>query len=1157
MTSTHPIACLTRSDGETSSCYHSFHWIELLQDGTLNVIARIPSKSSEVDNVEQGLHIFVSDVRDSGSLKKESCGNFVITTSDGSRYYAFWRGLHTRLFIALSRFPHLCFSRQLTIILSNEFPGSIRALLLTLCETPILPACGLSYSLRFSTGSLNLDFNTSEQIIDGDINMVPLSILSPEIILAAWESILLERKVLLTSDHSSIISPCCEFLRRLILPLNLVNTFVPLLPRQLIGAIEAPFPYLYGAVTSHILDCDIDVSNIVWIDLDNRTVSMPAVSDENPDVTAPTSLRVTLMKDINDIIMKPVANWMQRSCRVVKQSDVSNANQIPTPNENPDVFKSDDESPSLTGQYAAPHSEESFNWQADQIIQLFVRTNLSLLTARDCTVRAFYRCTELHNNGMLCPEMNQPGREMTAPYGFDLRFGVAYGCLQLLKEGVDEKALHFLTCWAEFDDLSMSIYEHADQLPLYFISASDINFVQPVAIEPDGLVFEVRVNHISAHTYRFLATDEHSRALWVDFVDEKRKKSKPSSVGISSVCGHANSSVRSNIVKQDNSSSQSDKNNEKTAITMSDDLSYSNYPSAAYSLSTSFPKQKSPSLSQQRRSSVSFPQTPVEFDDPSVEVTRGTEWSPKRAKSMIAVGSRYEFSTDNIVEDSRLKNSHDVDEVDILETFRFVDIYKSASDDFGSNGGRSPMNDGHMSSNSSPYSRKKSIKETELILKSNSTDQKVTNSSSSSNNSSGSKIKTTNSKEGTGEQKNESDNYQLAGTSTVNVTKEDLNAIKEASVYSSFRYCIMRTQIVASLEGHLSAGTFDAVLSRLRLSEEPPSPPPYQYSPFPSISTESLDLIPERDLNVVNRCNSISSGNLMKDQAKIKGVGAVKTQDGRKKNRNDKIDKPMNYFLNSTVGTFLWQGGTAQRLIQQIHSESTQDFELQSVLDMLEEGALLNEIAAQKISQKFMTTPTDSSAGCSHEDSSHDDDDDDDNDNDNDIDDGNDDNYDDDEKDDIYEDREDEDGESVAYYSNNDNDGIYIDNKDVVFLSSTSLSAIQNENKYDGYDDSRKLTKNAVRRNSKIMSTILSTREVNDAKSSSSRNIIISDVEKKLRDYEMRSINHSSCALGPAVVQNEIAGFLRINSVFYAKKKIMVKKYDQYKIKMIFHHWIV
>ena len=70
MTSTHPIACLTRSDGETSTCYHSFYWIQLLSEERVDIVARIPLKTSEVDHVEEGLHIFISDIRDSGSLKK-------------------------------------------------------------------------------------------------------------------------------------------------------------------------------------------------------------------------------------------------------------------------------------------------------------------------------------------------------------------------------------------------------------------------------------------------------------------------------------------------------------------------------------------------------------------------------------------------------------------------------------------------------------------------------------------------------------------------------------------------------------------------------------------------------------------------------------------------------------------------------------------------------------------------------------------------------------------------------------------------------------------------------------------------------------------------------------------------------------------------------
>ena len=1154
MTSTHPIACLTRSDGETSTCYHSFYWIELSPDKTVNVLARIPSKTTEADNVEQGLHIFINDVRDSGSAEIDSCGNFVLTTLDGSRYYAFWRGLHSRLFVALSRLPHLSFSRQLTILLSTESTGSIRPLLLTLCETPILPACGLSYSLRFNSGSLSLEFNSSEQVIDNDINMVPLSIFSPQMLVAAWESIMLERKVLLTSDHYSIVSPCCEFLRRLILPLNLVNTFVPLLPRQLIDAIEAPFPYLYGAVTSSLLESGIDLSNIVWIDLDNRTVSMPKISYENPDVSAPAPLQLSLIKDINDILMKPVANWMQRPCQVAKLSDSVNIHRIASPSEKTNAFESEDDFVSFRGQYAPPHSEESINWCADQITQLFLRTNLSLLTARDCTVRAFYRRTELHDNGISCPEIIKVDRNMTAPYGFNLRCGVAYGCLQLLKEGVDEKALHFLTCWAEFDDLSMAVYEHADQLPLFFISANDINFVQPVAIEPDGLVFEVRVNHVCARTHRFLATDEHSRASWVDFIDGKRKKSKSaesSPVMMSSLGIFAPTLVRCRIVKQDSSLSQVDKIKEKLPVVVSDELTYDNYPSATSSFSAEFSQQRSISAKQQRRSSLSSPQSAAAHTYITEEAPRGTIRSPKRAQSMIAMGLRNIFcdidndDPENISE----KRNYDYNSgiSNIIDGFGLDDIYRSTSTEFESSGVvKNVVMDGYNSKNGSPYRSKVPVKSNDLSLNTASIDQRIITTSTTTTTSGGSSSSSSSSSSNTGEDKNNrgSDRYRSNGNITSNrqrntspsgVEKENYNATKESLDHSLFRSYIMRTQMVASIEGHLSAGTFHSTLSHLKASEEPPSPLPYQFFPFPSLSTESLtqvleesDLIPEMNLHASHHSHTKNGVNFQKEKEKEKIVSTAyrKIQYGKRRNKNNKIDKPTNYFLNSTIGNILWQGSTALRLMQQIESESTEDFELQSVLDMLEEGELLNEIAAQKVSRTFMTTPTDSSVDCSSANSRH----------------GEEDDEDEDEDENEIQDEDEDEDQDEEEDEEEDEDGVTIHSSDEDEFSSSSVRLSDNKERRGRNRKSMKkvkLTKKSLRRDSNSISMNLSTDDADGTSIPNKGQTMTIDVG------ENRSADQSLCDgnghLGPVPILNEIAGFLRINSVFYAKKKLTVR----------------
>ena len=504
MAATHPLTCLTRSDGEISMCYHSFYWIQLLPDGRLDVTARIPSAMSDVDIVEQGLHIFISDVNDRGSLKKESCGNFVLTSSDGSRFYAFWCGLHTRIFVAVSRFPHFSFSRQLMVLLGTEVRSSIKAQLLTLCETPIMPSSGLTYVLQFDSGSAKLDFNSCEQINDCDVNMIPVSLFTPHMLIAAWESILLERKVLIISVSSSIISPCCEFLRRLMLPLNLVNTFVPLLPRQLINAIEAPFPYLCGAETQFVLESEANLSNIVLIDLDLRTVTMPEISSENPDVSVPNSLKVQLLKEITDIMVRPFTDWIDRPCTLMKGSSLS-----------------------LPLVSLRPSAEDSQSLQADQIMRLFITTNISLLTARDCTVKAFFRGAEMHRNERSCHDMSRPREhKSTEPYCFDLRCGVAYGCLQLLREGKEDSTLHFLTCWVEFDDYSMAVYQHADQLPLLFINSSDIRCVCPSSVPPVGHVFEVEVCQLVRHTYNFVASDSQSRTNWMNFIESKRKKEK-------------------------------------------------------------------------------------------------------------------------------------------------------------------------------------------------------------------------------------------------------------------------------------------------------------------------------------------------------------------------------------------------------------------------------------------------------------------------------------------------------------------------------------------------------------------------------------------------------------------------------------------------------
>ena len=190
-----------------------------------------------MDTIESGLELFVTDAL-SKSEDEESFGNFVITTSDGTRFFAYFKGFKDKIFVCTSRFPLLSFSRNLLELISFENSNLIESIFLCLCETPIYPAYRLTYQIQLTNGTANIDFSNIEQVDDTDSNFIVLSLFTPLILVTAWEAIILERKVLVVCSVSSVLGACCEFLRRISLPLVTVNTFVPVLPKQLINAVS-------------------------------------------------------------------------------------------------------------------------------------------------------------------------------------------------------------------------------------------------------------------------------------------------------------------------------------------------------------------------------------------------------------------------------------------------------------------------------------------------------------------------------------------------------------------------------------------------------------------------------------------------------------------------------------------------------------------------------------------------------------------------------------------------------------------------------------------------------------------------------------------------------------------------------------------------------
>jgi hypothetical protein len=309
----------------------------------------------EYDDIEDSLPVFLKDTLEPNNydLPTEMFGNFVLTTSAHLRFFVIWRGLGNKLFIAISRYQLTNFSRRVFELLEYEKKESVYRILLKLTELPILPACGLSYELKFSNGIALMEFSSLDQIVDVDVDLVVMSVFTADMLICAWESVLLERKVLVVSSSAAVAAAACEFISSTALPFKIVSTYIPYLPEELISGIdlsvlEAPFPYLIGALSTAVYNTKgLDLTDIVVLDLDLRTFTMPnkkgqennnhnhnsnKISNNTKNqnkyeyFSTPKQMLLNLMKSISEILVAPLSNWIQRPCsRKGKGEDYENA----------------------------------------------------------------------------------------------------------------------------------------------------------------------------------------------------------------------------------------------------------------------------------------------------------------------------------------------------------------------------------------------------------------------------------------------------------------------------------------------------------------------------------------------------------------------------------------------------------------------------------------------------------------------------------------------------------------------------------------------------------------------------------------------------------------------------------------------------------------
>ena len=458
-------------------------------------------------------------------------------------------------------FPLMTLSRTIFSLLTQECYSTIPQVMSTLCEYPIIDIAGSRYEINLSGGVVPLQFNRLGMVDDYDMYTIATRLLSPQMMIEAWECLMLECKVLVLSSSKEVIPHCCEFLRRIVSPLEVVNTYVPLLPPTLLNAIEAPFPYLLGACTDDVIAASIDLTDTAVVYLDEQCVRRPVNESVPSNERAPRSMKSSLMKEINSVLMKGLNDWAARPSDDDKNEQLSSIS--------PTFF---------TSCCSHPMSPNVQTSQAVKIFEIFCWQNLSLLGARHCDVRAFYRQCERpyyrSPTGEPAPSKDELFRKnipkhrgqdgRVSSMGFSCRSGVYCGCMQLLNEKKDIDIFQFLPCWVELDKERLAVHEYADEMPLISILTNKLVAVSPSAAEPEGHVFDIQVG--SQMSYRFAATDPDSRLEWLRVLEQVTSREPP----LANIVGIRRNSGTPPLSIAESPNNESDKLSMKSLLTPTD-----------------------------------------------------------------------------------------------------------------------------------------------------------------------------------------------------------------------------------------------------------------------------------------------------------------------------------------------------------------------------------------------------------------------------------------------------------------------------------------------------------------------------------------------------------------------------------------------------------
>lgn len=489
----HPIRILARPDGELTTVFHSLVVCSIDKaSGMVDIVAKHPPYRKNIETVEDGIRAIIMDhVAETPDFKdNDSTCTFVLTNHDG-RLYVYASISKCKVVAAVCSLPLFSFCRRVFEKVGEESLESMLPIVYTLCEMPLFPMPNLRYDFQFQTGTLNMQFDALDSIRDQEVHALVVSAMSPQMIVRAWEALIVERRILVTSSYPALLLPCCELVRKLIHPLPFMGAFIPELPASGVEAVEAPGTFIIGVETNTLRKSSVDLNGIVILDLDRRQVIFTPSPDDDPYYAAPPAIINSLLQNINSIMNEPATRWYNRS-----------------------IHTNDNNHPFLNGGTSVV---------LNNICRLFVKLNVSILSAQFCRTKAFYRSSvnKDDSSGFYTVLGTTYRAESSIPIGYSDQFGYKVGCVQLWKanENKEDTIHHTIPCWMEMNDFALSVYEQADDLPLLFIPIVEFDAVESCALEPEGHVFQLSLKN--SLVFRFTAADPESRQAWLTAIEQK------------------------------------------------------------------------------------------------------------------------------------------------------------------------------------------------------------------------------------------------------------------------------------------------------------------------------------------------------------------------------------------------------------------------------------------------------------------------------------------------------------------------------------------------------------------------------------------------------------------------------------------------------------